>query len=251
MKNKIIFLILLLLAILVISGCGSKKDDIQDVESIHGLNDIVETDNLSFRLYKVELSKWKEQEFLTTKIDGNIPAKIHSMFLFFEIKNNGDNIEYVSNCGTLLFEDGSQYSFELQTATTHCGDYKILPKATIRIMSSFLFSDVFLYTGAKTWESVHGQKIIYFSEQSFGYIKFTIDKNEIEYTIEGEKSECDKNPECNKDLDCASKEFKSCDTIGKEKDYNDVGTKCIECQCVPICRYKQTNITQPFYQLRQ
>jgi len=145
-----------------------------------GLNDKVELRDLSFKLFNVSLNKWKESAMSTTEINGNIPAKTYNMNWLFEITNNGENIKYVSaDCGTLLFEDGSQYKMG-----NSCKDYAIVPGATIKIYSMFLFSDNFIVVGAKPWEQVPGTKIVYFSEQTGGLVKYTIDKSEIEYTSE-------------------------------------------------------------------
>jgi len=187
---------LLIIGIIIIAGIvlffmfrGTNTNDANSsqtqssTKNVAGLNDSIKIGDLSFKLFNVNLQKWKEKDMFTTEVNGNIIAKIYSMYWFLEVTNNGDNIEYVSNCGTLLFEDGSQYSFMPQTTTTRCGDYKIVPGATIKIMSSFFFSDDYLYKGsAKPWEQVHGSKITYFSEQTSGLVKYIIDKSEIKYT---------------------------------------------------------------------
>jgi len=62
---------------------------------------------------------------------------------------------------------------------------------------------------------------------------------------------CNEDSECREDSDCETKEFKSCSTLGYSKEYNDFGNKCIKCECVPLCRWKETDIIQHFYGLKE
>ena len=148
-----------------------------DLKETAGLYDIVKVVNLSYKLDGVYLDsnsgRYSEYYYLTWH---------------FEVTNDGDTIENVSNCGVLLFEDGSQYNFDISQNDIDisgiCSYNEMVPGAKMDLYSIFYFSDPSYHPKSWsgypiTWEKVSGSKITYFSQQNKGLVKFIIDKREI------------------------------------------------------------------------
>lgn len=136
-----------------------------------GLYDKIEVGGLSFQLLEVELYGRNESE-----------GQIDSMWWKYTITNKGEDIERVSDCGILLFEDGLQYEFQINLygrIREGCNYQEIVPGAKIPLWYGFRFleSDYTI-----PWSDVAGSKITLFSEQGGGLMKHTINKNEIIYT---------------------------------------------------------------------
>lgn len=150
------------------------------------LNDEVKTSNLLFTLDNAQLDT---QGF--SESSSSISIDSHILFLDFIVTNVGDNMENVSDCGVLLFEDGSQYRFSLNPSWTdiseECNYYEMVPGSKMMITSNFYFVDssrgLSFWKGYHTaWDKVPGSKITYFSQQSNELIKIVIDKSEIIHT---------------------------------------------------------------------
>ena len=158
------------------------------VKNVTGLNSTVEVGDLSFKLIEVGLYK---EEIRYAHLPN---ASSYHMQLSFKVTNNGEKIENVSYyCGKILFEDGTQYnfdalrgSFDLKSndLTGICYYSDIIPGATIDIYEEFYFSDTYYPDYAIAWEKVPGSKIIYFTQQNNGLVKFSINKGEIVYKNE-------------------------------------------------------------------
>lgn len=160
------------------SNPSNNKNTYQsDIKEVLGLNDIVKVGNLSFKLDGVYL-QWSP----------GIYAEYYNMFWSFVVTNDGDTIENVSDCGILLFEDGSQYNFDVSQGdldiSGKCIYYGMVPGARTTIYSTFYFSNSSYHPQSwlgypKSWEEVPGSKITYFSQQNKGLVKYSIDKGEI------------------------------------------------------------------------
>jgi len=146
-------------------------------------NDEVKENNLLFTLDNAQIDTYPERLFTS-----------EFLFLDFIVTNVGKNIENVSDCGILLFEDSSQYKLKVNTGyddiSGTCNYYDMVPGSKITITSIFTFIDGvpqdYITENWKenyiSWEKVPGSKIIYFSQQNSGLINYTIDKSEIIHT---------------------------------------------------------------------
>ncbi len=178
-EKKIITIGLLVVIILVVAFYFNNSQNIDEEYSEDynieneeaGLYDIVKIDDLSFQLTEIELYKRNDEGFINT------------MWWKYSITNEGKSIKRVSDCGILLFEDGSQYKFQVDLDSseiiTDCNYYEMVPGAEIGVWYGFRFSDEY---NAKLWKEVPGSEIIFFSQQSGGLVKYIIDKSEISYT---------------------------------------------------------------------
>lgn len=146
----------------------------EDIEEEAGLYDKVGVGDLSFDLWEVELFARKGRE--------NNSISYHTMWWKYEVTNEGDTIKSVSNCGSLLFEDGSQYDFQVgypgDYTMVDCNYFDLVPGAKMPVWYGFKFYS----NSGRYWEEVPGSKITFFSQQDSGLVKSTIDKSEIEYT---------------------------------------------------------------------
>jgi len=169
---------------------------VKDEVEIAGLQDAVEVGDLSFELVGVTLQK--RRSWITAPFGNNkwhpreeVPPEYHTMFWDFTIINNGNNIENISDCGRLLFEDGSQYEFEISVQfgfdiTRICNYYDMVPGARAEITSTFHFSNPSevpsYWSGSPMfWKDVPGSKITYFSQQEQGLVMYEVNKEEITY----------------------------------------------------------------------
>ena len=200
MKNWILAILIIssLVFVMGISGCvreSSTNTTSSNTKEVARLYDTVKVGDLSFQLTGVTLQKWAPPKYG----EWTIPQEQYTLFWTFEITNNGENIENVSDCGILLFEDGSQYNFDVTLddadvdvdITGHCNYYTMVPGAKIIAYSTFYFtntSEAYVpcyWSGSpRVWQEVPGSKITYFSQQNVGLVKYIIDKSEIVYTSE-------------------------------------------------------------------
>lgn len=147
-----------------------------NLNKIAGINDVITLEDLSFKLIGVSLYNHNPNNLYQL-------GRQYSLGWFIEVINNGENIEEVSQCGKLLFEDGSQYDFNV----VDCEVTELVPGAKEQIGIWFFFTSNPTYkevdlTDARAWEEFSGSEITLFSQQKYGLIKYEIDKNEIEYT---------------------------------------------------------------------
>ena len=164
--------VVILIALIIIGfwyyGIGNKnsekstneKSNIANKEA--GLYDLVKADGLSFQLTDVYIPKSK------------------SLWWTFTIINEGNSIVNVSDCGVLLFEDGSQVTRQIREYSdgsgytqTNCNYYILVPGARYSIEYGFELSNL---------ADVPDSKIVFFSQQETGLVKYIIDKSEIRYT---------------------------------------------------------------------
>ncbi len=150
-----------ILGILVFYGVFFYFRDNSELDT-GGIYPKVEVGSLSFQLNDIELYKG-----YSTPESSN-----YNLWWRFIVTNDGQSIERVSDCGVLLFEDGSQY----KTTNRECNYHEMVPGARITLWSNFYFSN------PQIWEDIPGSKVTYFSQQSEGLVKYTIYKREIRST---------------------------------------------------------------------
>jgi len=178
MEDKNIILIVIIIGaiisfyfILTNEPIENSEIEIQEVKDA-GLNDLVRVGGVSFELVGVELYEAK--------------GGYHTLWFDYTITNEGENMEEVSNCGTLLFEGGAQYKYQVtyngEYIITECSDYEMVPGTRVRFLYGFRFSKS-SYT--REWKEVPGSKITFFSQQDGGLVKYVIDKSEITLTKQG------------------------------------------------------------------
>jgi len=179
--NKYLPLIIIVLALIFVLYWffNSKieiKDESPNPEKVAGLYNSINVGDLSFTLSKVDLLMWSRT------------AESYTLYWFLTVKNNGNAIENVSNCGYLLFTDGTQYNFDVNIANDkvtsgECTYSTIIPGATISIYSSFYFNNApqlpydWIVNGVRAFPD--SPEIIYMSQQSQGLVKFEVSKGQI------------------------------------------------------------------------
>jgi hypothetical protein len=188
-----------LILVIGVSGCqtnqSSTENDTNTIPSnlkqAVGLNGIIKVGNLSFQLTDVTLMKWATPKWVEDK---DWTQKQYTLYWTLDVTNNGDKIENVSDCGILLFEDGSQYNFDVTLddadvdidITGQCTYYAMVPGAKVTMYSTFYFTNksdglayCFWSRTPLVWQDVPGSKITYFSQQNAGLVKYVVDKSEI------------------------------------------------------------------------
>lgn len=177
----IILFLILVFYLFFMPAHNLDADTSQKVEKIPGIYGVANVGNLSFILSNVDLHMWARSG-----------GEVYTLYWYFIVTNNGADIENVSNCGFLLFSDGSQYNFDVDIATSKeaggkCKYTEIVPGARVPIYSSFYFSNSsrlpyeWIMDGVKVWndQAPNNSKITYFSKQGEGIVKFEIDKGQI------------------------------------------------------------------------
>lgn len=108
-------------------------------------------DDLEYRLKSVTIGKVKAEHA------GSPNAESNAMNIMMQVTNKGESTKRVSSfCGTLLFEDNSQYTFDAEIGNPsirgtgydyylnyECYSLDLVPGATVELGDKFYFSDTF------------------------------------------------------------------------------------------------------------
>jgi len=140
------------------------ESDTEKIEEVPGLYQTINVGGLTFQLTEVEIYG------TYNSVEDSVPDH-YNMWWKIIVKNDGQYMEDVYNCGILLFEDGSQY----KTTEYECEYIEMVPGASYLFLYNFYFSSMdFLDENLNT--------ITFFSEQNRGLVKFAIDESEIAHT---------------------------------------------------------------------